>query len=266
VTQSGVGFLSDIRSGAFIGRGKISDGISGGIYMDEIIELVLQNLGNYHFPAFRIIQAIDGELDFGGGVRGNYCDDAADAGVELDNYHHNLLRSDDAHLNVMGMASIIYWGWANGNNRHARVQWFLNGHGNMQQTTAAIAQERLLCAREALENGNCGLALGSFHGVSQLGRTPFASKIIAFLAPNSAGVYDTKIQNAILELPALANWQPLNAAQGGCGCVADNAMQERYNAWCNALQTIAMEISTLGLGQLRPLDVERAIFAAYRNQ
>ena len=164
------------------------------------------------------------------------------------------------------MASVIYWGWANAPIRYDRVNWFLNGHGNMPPTTAVIAQERLIRAKKALEEGNRGLALSSFHGVSQLGRTPFASKMIAFLAPNLAGVYDKKIQNAIQALPALANWQPLSAAQGGCGCVANNAMQERYNAWCNALQTIATEISTRGLGQLRPLDVERAIFAAYGNQ
>ncbi|MBS0276786.1 MAG: hypothetical protein JSR81_04125 [Proteobacteria bacterium] len=231
--------------------------------MDEVVELVVRNLQNYHYPAFRIVQAESGQLDFGGGVRGDFCEDHANTDGELDNYHYRLLRSENAYLNLMGMASVIYWGWANGEIREVRVRWFLNGHGNMPPTTAAIAQERLLRAKEALENGNCGLALSSFQGVSQLGRTPFSSKIIAFLAPNSAGVYDTKIQNAILELPALANWPRLDAARNGCGEVDSGAIQDCYIAWCSALQSIAGEISNRGLGQPRPLDIERAIFAAY---
>jgi hypothetical protein len=57
-------------------------------------------------------------------------------------------------------------------------------------------------ARPEIANRHWGNAIGRLSGISQLGRLPFASKVIAFLDPLNAGVYDNRL-NYFLEKDSL---------------------------------------------------------------
>lgn len=51
---------------------------------------------------------------------------------------------------------------------------------------------RMHCA-----NNHHNKAIGALHGISQLQRTPFASKVVAFIDPINSGIYDNKINESL---------------------------------------------------------------------
>ena len=53
----------------------------------------------------------------------------------------------------------------------------------------------------------------------------------------------------------------------GVGATSSPTIQKRYNIWCNALHALAEKTNRAGrVRTLRPLDVERAIFAALKGR
>lgn len=142
----------------------------------------------------------------------------------------------------------------------------LNGYSRRRPTTPETAQTCLGDAIGDIEYGRYGRALGRFAGISQLGRTPFASKVIAFLCPERAGVYDNEIARGLARHPLLSQFTARNRIFHGCtdgiGQVHNSRIQHRYQAWCKRLTDIAAYIGKRGRGPiLRALDVERRIFA-----
>ena len=114
-----------------------------------------------------------------------------------------------------------------------------------------------------------GAALGSLNGVSQLQRTPFASKIIAFVDPDKAGIYDNRIGNA------LASSATDSHLAGGVGSVSSGSIKGIYDQWCEHLSEIAEFLNEgiesakswrwieneSGEQDWRALDVERTYFS-----
>lgn len=235
-----------------------------------LINLVLRCVDNYAYPGF-CIRISDGrdELDFGAGVFGRFCPTRNPTDRALDAYHHELLHSDSAHRNLAGLASVVYWGYATYSHNYARgrVTWLLHGHGRRAGVTPDAAALCLLAAREAVAQGRYDEALGEMQPLCQLSRTPFASKIIAFLCPDHAGVYDNRIQRGLVNHPILDRYalpgRLFEHCGSGVGAVASPVIRQRYQAWCEALSQVASEINNGRKGpRLRALDIERAIFAA----
>jgi hypothetical protein len=243
--------------------------------MDELAELVLTNLAYYEYPAFRIQVGQNGnQLNFGGGLHGHFVPADVRTDRELDAYHCNLLRHESGHENLAGLASVVYWGFANfgGNDNFAqnRVGWLMEGFGNRPAVTPDAAAQCLGAARNAVMQGNWGGALAHLRPLCQLGRTPFASKVIAFLDSDHAGVYDTTIRRGLIHHRTLANHAVPGGLFANCtngiGTVDRRQIQERYQAWCNALGRLAAHINGhLQMLPLRALDIERAIFTAIRR-
>lgn len=195
----------------------------------------------------------------------------------LDRYHQGLLRSgkpeqpDQQTEVVLGLASVIYWGFYTFGHNYAvnRVNWFLQGRPlNGQPVCPYEAVRCLETARGHAETGHMGQAMSALSGLNQLSRTPFASKVIAFLDPDRAGVYDNRIRNGLNRDP-----YPL-AIRNGVGNMCIVRYQKRYQSWCEYLQQVAGLLNQRNCHwscgadqeqQWRPLDVERALFAAFQN-
>lgn len=194
----------------------------------------------------------------------------------LDSYHHNLLMSNDPQEQLLGLASVVYWGFYTFGETYARVRVtrLIDGYGNYPPTTTDVAANRIGNVSRFLDQGDVGSALGSLSGISQLNRTPFASKVVAFLAPSVAGVYDNRIQDGLSEEAWASH---LNK---GVGAVSSPSIKNSYQSWCMFLSLVSSQLNFgISVGRnwswscgenmnqtWRALDVERALFAKYRDQ
>jgi len=239
--------------------------------MDKLVSFVRSNLNSYNYPAFRISLSHEPrELNFGGGWFGRFSPSDKPTALEIDRHHHALLHDENPHKNLAGLASVIYWGFATFGDNYARnrVGWFLNGRRDKAPVAADAAQRSLCRSRIDLGARRFDRALSNLGSLGQLGRTPFASKVVAFLDPDRAGVYDNRIMLGLRDHPALAGHKggPLgifHRCQDGVGSVLSPSIGARYQAWCEALQKIATSANAAAIGApVRAIDVERAIFAA----
>jgi len=238
--------------------------------IDELIDLVFENRSRYSYPRFRIeVHHTRGELEFGDHLRGTFLPDSGHTDQRLDIYHFALLRSGSPSENLAGLASVVYWGFATYGDNYARTRArrLLKGYGARQAVTPDIASDCIAAARTDIEAGRLGHALGRLGPLCQLSRTPFASKVIAFLSPDVAGVYDQWIQWGLLNHPVLVRHSSrgglFEGALSGVGSVSSVRVQDRYESWCHALRLIAAKINNeLGTKQVRAVDVERSLFAA----
>lgn len=187
-------------------------------------------------------------------------------GSELEGYLSTLLRSDDVGQRLVGVAAVVYWGFFTFSHGYAEVR--------VQRVWDVLRAEpdRLKGVRDAAEQANMGRALGALKALPQLGGVPFASKVIAFLHPQRAGVYDNKINRLMCNLqrlpPHLVAWLEPHAAAFAITHlrpVSSPAVQQRYTQWCEFLRNTATALNDRGSrwsgNAWRALDVERAIFA-----
>ena len=238
--------------------------------MHKLSQLIVENVDGYYYPAFRIEVGpyIDNpNLDFGDGLFGSFVPTSKPTCAKLDTFHRELLQDESPAKNLAGLASVIYWGYAVFGDKYARnkVCWFLYGRSK-GPVTRDDAKESINDARNAISQRCYGKALGHIGRMGQLGRTPFASKVVAFLAPDAAGVYDNQIMWGLKNHPLLQKSGLFDQCRKGVGSASSPSIQKRYNEWCNALQKIADTTNSEGNGSsLRPLDVERAIYTAVKR-
>ena len=194
--------------------------------------------------------------------------------LELDKYHFDLLRSDSPVDNLVGTCSVIYWGYYTFSENYAleRIRRHLNGYQGKIGTTPAEIHAVLSAIKE--NRTNLGKALSQLENVSQLGRTPFASKVVALMYPEKAGIYDNQIANGL----ARCNWEVAIGFTGGIGGVSSATVQRKYVEWCDFTRQIAEKLTTgIGLGKnwswsdaqgqqtmWRAIDVERALFRYFK--
>ena len=205
--------------------------------------------------------------------------------LQLDSGFSESLRSPERWQRRRGLLSVLYWGFYTFGDTYARgrVQRLVgpsnpawHGIGDLETL------EQLDEATRLLDLNDFGGAIAALSDISQFGRTPFASKVIAFLRPESAGVYDNKIGEWLEGSRPLTNprleeclFSHFNRQLlcGGVGEVESIKIQYKYAAWCWFLQDCARRLNALGAGfqwtdpfqgphHWRALDVERAIYHA----
>lgn len=189
--------------------------------------------------------------------------------AQLDHYHGELLNSSEDEDVALGICSVIWWGnyLVKGHPRasraEVRVRWFLVGNPRSQASiartgtgpVARIVRE----ARRLLDEDRYGDALAAICQIPWLS-IAFGTKVLAFLMPTKAGVYDVHISRAM----GIANeLRPT-------GHVSANG-RRAFGAYCAQLIDVAnrmngspdmMWTDTDGLRYpWRAVDVERAIFA-----
>jgi hypothetical protein len=207
--------------------------------------------------------------------------DRLSSSVALDQYHHALLCSPHWHGVVAGLASVVYWGFFSGadgverdGRARARVMWFLRGRPGNVPLDVESAFLAVKAARTLAAKGQMGLALAEVSKLRELGQVSFASKVLTFLCPGRAGVFDSRIAERILRDPRLAHLT-MNPNQGG----VTNPKQLRYHAWCEHCTAVAGKLNRgIAAGkpwhwvdwdcstpQWRAVDVERALFVQGRR-
>jgi len=191
----------------------------------------------------------------------------------LDQYHAKLLHSENPVDNLLGTLSTIYWGYYTFSHSYAlvRATRHLNGYRSKSATTPAEIARILGDIKKAPDKG---AALGLLGGVSQLGQTPFAGKVIAFHDPARAGVLDNKLEDGLQK----SRWAHGAPFLGGIGQVHYPGKRNAYRAWCEFLCKIADRLNA-GIGAGKPwhwqgpeaspqkwraVDVERAIFRSFQ--
>jgi len=241
------------------------------------VQKLIKYRGMYNYPKAYIKSAKvhNHDIDFGNGNYGQFVQPLSGEITDLwlDNYHGKLLHSHNNWDNLLGIASIVYWGYYTFAHNYAsnRVKWLLQGHGGHVGLTATVAHNILVNLIHDLTNNNSGSALSRLHGVGQLQQTPFASKIIAHASPNNTGVYDNRLRQGLNELPWAFQFND------GIGNVGRPAIQRSYQSWCSFITMIASQINLgISLGKQwhwtcgddknqkwRAIDVERALFAMF---
>lgn len=206
----------------------------------------------------------------------------AKSDLVVDRHHHKLLHSISSEDNILGTTSVIFWGF-NTFSKNAsmsepkfalnRIKWHLEGNRTKSASTPEAINQALNKVKTAT---NAGEALSQLSPISQLGRSPFASKVIAFMFPETTGVYDTQIMRGLYQ----ADWAKKAGLQCKTGDVSNASIQKGYTRWCNFLTEIASSMNkgiergnkwqwTDPGGQIerwRAIDIERALFHLFKNK
>ena len=199
--------------------------------------------------------------------------------MALDEYHRTLLRSRADETAVFGYLSVLYWGHYSGQDGTARAQralgkvrlakngaerirdgrWeHLRGVDDLGLTGAA---HYIRVAASDVDGGRFGDAVATLAELPGL-QFAFASKVVAFLRPETCGVIDSVIARKFTKLKfALAGKYVRNNRQN----------ISRYNAYCDFLTCTAAALNARGKQlkwvdrdgaryEWRAIDVERAMY------
>lgn len=240
----------------------------------EDVQMLVNNRNAYNYPkaymrisdtptAYQLTPSIWAEIVHP--LPGEFTD------LALDQYHTGLLHSDDPVKNLLGTLSVVFWGfYSMGGVAPTRALWHLK---NIKSKTAATPQIVHTALQETRAPADLGIAMGKISHISQLGRTPFASKVIAFCRPDDAGVMDNRLSTGL----SREAWSHSLNIRRGIGDVSVERYQERYSTWCRFLVLLRNQlnsgIDTKGMDwcwsennvpqRWRAIDVERAIFQDY---
>lgn len=208
----------------------------------------------------------------------------------LDRHHTTLLQSTDVLDQIHGAASVVRWGYQTmaGRGAHRTCNFYreVNQPGVRGNLLQALREARCLLSEDAEvdeDSAGVGNALGWLSEVPGIRRTPFATKILAFMAPESCGVYDTKLaeefgrwlgdERAPVARAMIGNHS--RAKQPGIGPVSSPTVQRVYSHWCSFLrcardqllrevdERLGRELEAKGYAcgeGARAIDVERMIW------
>ncbi len=180
--------------------------------------------------------------------------------LRLERYHHGLLTSAKPHLAFLGCASVIYnghWKW----RAEQQVYTFAALLGNDFKRLRAF----LLMARQDMEAGRWGDALGRCAEFGGLRQVATASRIIAALDAENAGCYldcwNKRLATAFYG-PATRKFMDVSSE------VKNTVTQHAYQFQCQRLRQLRDVLNAHGVvwqgGEVTPqrwraLDVQRAL-------
>jgi hypothetical protein len=262
-------------------------GICGGFNVEERVGLALvQARSAYDYPFARLVREGEAEPDLQCGDWTWWFDPPGGRTTErcLDEEFTSLLRSDAPRDQVQGVLGVIYWGFITYSDEFARAR----ASRLCDDSVCDVIGGPIQRARQALDDGLAGRALGHVAAIPGLSRTPFASKVVAFLAPQLAGVFDNQIYEFCARLALNGGGAPVGAwladnaagwawtAFGGLreGKARRERVERGYARWCEFLSDAARALNNMGLRWATPadpdqvwraVDVERAIFQCSRG-
>ena len=171
----------------------------------------------------------------------------------VEEYIGELLRSE-AHAVRDGLSNVLYWGYARRpERRDAKVQAF---RSQMEST-----DDRFVEFMDFVRSGPRTCAAEQLLALKRLqlpgfGQMSFATKILMFLDPDRNPVLDLKIARVHLR-------QPLHGLTFGTSIPITKKNADAYGRWAGWCRRIAERIngaSGAPCGDLRAVDVERAVF------
>ena len=118
---------------------------------------------------------------------------------DLDEFHRALLQSDNEEDLIHGLLSVVFWGFASGSNGRlnapralSRAKAILIGRKKSAPQAANEIISRLRRSRELLTTSRIAEALLEAERIKYL-QMAFASKLLIFMEPQMAAVYDEVI-------------------------------------------------------------------------
>lgn len=197
---------------------------------------------------------------------------------DLDQHHNGLLRSKNSEDVLLGVASVTFWGFGQGSGGRytirrglSRAKWIAAGQGQGQREAdaKALITEKVRNIASLLDRGERQAALREAMSLKHHGLA-FASKLLAFTAPDTECVYDE-----VISLRLRASTDPrlkqLYVPTAGQHRLAEKAVA--YEGWAQLCTAKALELNDKGVrwkdwdGQeraFRAVDVERAFFGLGR--
>ena len=243
---------------------------------NELANQLIKHRNSYSYPNVRLIfSEIQTDFKISDGVWAEPVETIANqpTDLNLDKYHHELLCSLDPVKNLLGTASVIFWGFYTFKPNYAlnKLRWHLYGNNTKPASTTHMVNQKISLAKYET---NPGKALLHLSDLSQLGSIPFASKIIAFLKPDITGIYDNQIHKGLMKV----DWYEQSGLDTRIGSVKNGLVQKGYEGWCDLLVKLAEDMNkgiaagkqwewkepSGSLCQWRALDIERSLFSYFK--
>jgi len=196
--------------------------------------------------------------------------------LQLDSYHQQLLLANSDEDLLLGFSSVVFWGYASGTDgivRPARamgkVRVFRDGRAGQAANSMDFILTRLKYARDFAKDSKFCEALLELMEIKHIGMS-FASKLIMFMNPNSAAVYDSVIAERLSKTDKL---DAMYISTSGSSAKHKIKQSDIYGRWCEFCTTSASKLNESGLqwtdwnadlNRFRAVDVERAFFSLGR--
>lgn len=196
------------------------------------------------------------------------------ASASLDRYHHDLLTSPVDEKVVLGLASVVFWGFSSGGDGRltypralARARQVLFGKAGEEPDPSQRLHDAVRLAAAHAGESRMAEALAAVRDLKMFG-VSFASKVIAFLNPQGAGVCDRLIADGLQRSGSRLYFSPGFSA----GSSAKAAQEKGFQAWCTECRIQAEKLRKAGSSwqdwdgshhEWRAVDVERALFARF---
>lgn len=201
--------------------------------------------------------------------------------IGLDTFHRELLNSQEDGALLHGLLSVTFWGYLSGARGRvtegralARTNWICQGRGDAPPQNKQEILLHLRTARQHVLSDSPALALREAMRISYLGMS-FASKVVAFMGPDVASVYDKIISDGLRE-ETNPELQALFVDTAATVSESKRATQvATYGRWCNWCVARASELNLAGrtwndwngtVNRWRAIDIERALFSTYAQR
>jgi hypothetical protein len=225
-----------------------------------------------------------------GGQRPGRKDGRTYSSVRLDSFHSGLLKTGKPADDLHALMSVTFWGYVSGTDNRIRIGRGIGkanvlaagrrpsvqnpGVARRIDTPEAI-RTIMGGTRELVGKGHYGDALLSARRMKYWGYS-FASKLVMFMDPDCAVVYDSVIWQRLHDHP---DPQLRAMAEVSITChdpagMHREAVGRQYQAWCNWCRSEAHKLNKAGkkwtdwdgTGRTwRAVDVERAFFSLGRT-
>jgi hypothetical protein len=197
--------------------------------------------------------------------------------IELDDFHYSLLQSESESDLIHGLLSVVFWGFASGTNGRInskralrRAEQIVVGRKNAQPQSEADIISHIRKCRQLLNASQIAEALREATQIKFL-QMSFASKLLTFMAPNLAAVYDKVISERLADTPKLQ--KNLFVSTKNPSKAAKLKQVNVYANWCRWCVEKADDLNASGITwrdwngtehSWRAVDVEKAWFALDR--
>ena len=202
--------------------------------------------------------------------------------IQLDNFHTSLLmKGMSIESRLHGLCSTVFWGYASGTDGKvhvgralARLGWLKDGKNykrlHISPQGLDEIHEKLNLTAQYVDKGDFENALLAAMSLKFIGMS-FASKLVMFMSPDFAAVYDDVIYHRL----ASSTDDELRSLAIKTSGVSPGKQAKTYKRWCDYCCLKAKELNNTDGGhrwidwngseqKFRAVDVERAFFSLGR--
>ena len=230
--------------------------------------------GNYNYPAIGLCATRD--LDVMSKWQDYYKEYQFTTTLELDNHHRELLLSIHDEKVLLGIYSVMYWGYiTSGAKSVTRCDWLSVGNAkNKNHSLSYLGKDYAVNiirnSKKLLDKSDYAGALLEVIKLPHIG-VSFGTKLLAFIDSENVGILDNKISRHlssdsfrhILDEKVIVHLnKKINSAI-------------KFQSYCESLNAIKIQLNNAGYGwcdvsgakmsRFRAIDVERALFSIAKS-